>query len=270
MLKNLFRRAFSESKRSNVNDRRKDRGAEASTLESLEPRLLLSAYTFTNAALIDIVDNANANPYPSEITVAGTVGNTLIGAVISLREEQFRMSRQFGHIIVMGYDPGSAMLLDLLLEQLPEENKELVIISDRERPPDVPPRFSWVKGDPTKQIELRKVRLEHASKVVVVASRITRSSTSRGSRKSGGGGRSRVAATTPPISTTAPTASAATASAGRANRVRWRTGRSQNRNIAAAATIVIAVRGTNRASGDQPVRSGVSHKKTGQCSRYTP
>ncbi len=102
---------------------------------------------------------------------AGTVGTTLIGAVINLRQEQFRMGGHVGHTIVIGYDSGSAMLLHLLLDQLPDEREELVIISDRERPPEVPPRYSWVRGDPTKESELRKVRLEHASKVVVVASR---------------------------------------------------------------------------------------------------
>lgn len=102
---------------------------------------------------------------------AGTVGSTLISAVIGLRKEQFRMSRHIGHIVVMGYDPGSAMLLDLLARELPESEHEMVILSNRERPMEVPPRFSWVQGDPTKESELSKVRLEHASKAVVVASR---------------------------------------------------------------------------------------------------
>ena len=47
----------------------------------------------------------------------------------------------------------------------------LVIFAPGIRPPDLPPRFTWVKGDPTKDSELEKVRLSHASTVVIVGSR---------------------------------------------------------------------------------------------------
>ncbi len=102
---------------------------------------------------------------------AGIVGTTLVNAVLGIREEQFRMSGYIDHVVVMGFDPGASMLLDALESELGDTDLEIVIFADRERPPSVPPRFTWVQGDPTKESELDKVRLDHAGKVVVVGSR---------------------------------------------------------------------------------------------------
>lgn len=102
---------------------------------------------------------------------AGIVGTTLVSAVLGIREEQFRMTGYIGHVVVMGYDPGSAMLLDALELELGNDALEIVIFANSERPKSVPPRFTWVQGDPTKESELDKARLDHASKVVVVGSR---------------------------------------------------------------------------------------------------
>lgn len=101
----------------------------------------------------------------------GTVGSTLISAVLDLRREQFRMSSTIGHIVILGHDAGSGLLLQLLAEEIKDERVEMVIMANRERPPEVPPRFAWVHGDPTKESELAKVRLEAASRALVVGSR---------------------------------------------------------------------------------------------------
>ena len=102
---------------------------------------------------------------------AGIVGHTLLNAVLSIREEQFRMSNYVDHIIVCGYEKGSTLLLDTLRDEMDLEEHKVVLFADRERPADVPVSFLWVRGDPTKASELDKVRLTHARAMIVVGSR---------------------------------------------------------------------------------------------------
>ncbi|MBW2703062.1 MAG: ion transporter, partial [Deltaproteobacteria bacterium] len=71
---------------------------------------------------------------------AGIVGRTLLLTVLSIREEQVRMSNP-------------------------------VIFADGERPQSIPNEFTWVEGDPTKESELDKVRLSHAAAAIIVGSR---------------------------------------------------------------------------------------------------
>jgi len=104
---------------------------------------------------------------------AGIVGQTLLRSVLSVREEQFRMSGYVGHVIVCGYGEGTRMLLDVLTAEFDGRGSmtELVLFGPTDRPPDVPPRLVWVRGDPTKEEDLGKVRLSHAAAVVIPASR---------------------------------------------------------------------------------------------------
>ena len=102
---------------------------------------------------------------------AGIVGHTLLTAVLSIREEQFRMSSYVDHIIVCGYEKGSSLLLDTLREELNLDELKVVLFADHERPQEVPASFLWVQGDPTKESELDKVRLSHARALIVVGSR---------------------------------------------------------------------------------------------------
>jgi voltage-gated potassium channel len=102
---------------------------------------------------------------------AGIVGTTLVHAVLGVREESFRMSATVGHVVILGYDPGAAMLLEAIEGELRARPTEIVILADSDRPKSVPPRFGWVEGDPTKESELDKVRVDCASTVVVVGSR---------------------------------------------------------------------------------------------------
>lgn len=48
---------------------------------------------------------------------------------------------------------------------------KVVLFAPGERPSEVGPDLTWVGGDPTKESELAKVRLSHASSVIVVGSR---------------------------------------------------------------------------------------------------
>jgi voltage-gated potassium channel len=102
---------------------------------------------------------------------AGIVAQTLPQAVIGVREEQIRMSGFLGHLVVCGYEPGARMFLDALLEERSDEDKAVVLFGPGNRPDDVPAEFLWVSGDPTKESELDKVRLAHASTVVLIGLR---------------------------------------------------------------------------------------------------
>ncbi len=102
---------------------------------------------------------------------AGIVGHTLLHTILSVRQEQFRMSAHVNHIVVCGYNPGARMLLEEILKEFSDTERELVICAPGERPPYVPPEFTWISGDPTKESELDKVRLAHAAAVIIVGSR---------------------------------------------------------------------------------------------------
>ena len=102
---------------------------------------------------------------------AGIVGSSLVSGMLSIREEQFRMSEYVNHVVVCGYDESSHLLLDALRQSVAMAQKRVVFFEDQERPRDLPPEFLWVQGDPTKESELDKVRLTHASAVIVSGAR---------------------------------------------------------------------------------------------------
>ena len=103
--------------------------------------------------------------------MAGIVGSTLMGSVLSMREESFRMSNYIDHVVICGYEPGTRLLLETLKQELDLERHTVVIFAPYERPSDVKSEFMWVQGDPTKESELDKVRLTTADSVIVVGSR---------------------------------------------------------------------------------------------------
>ncbi len=102
---------------------------------------------------------------------AGIVGHSLLHAVLTIREETFRMSSYVNHIIVCGYEPGGELLFDALEAELDPDDAQIVLFARGDRPPEVPHDFLWVSGEPTKESELEKVRITHASSVIVVGSR---------------------------------------------------------------------------------------------------
>jgi len=102
---------------------------------------------------------------------AGIVGHSLLHSVLSIREEQFRMSNYVNHVIVTGYDTGTRILLDTLGAEIDSDRQKIVIFADGERPKGIPPEHLWVQGDPTKESELEKARLTHAAAVVVAGGR---------------------------------------------------------------------------------------------------
>jgi len=102
---------------------------------------------------------------------AGIVGQTLLSSVLSLRAEAFRMSNETDHFVVCGYDPGARMLLESLEREVGDDGRELVVFAPGDRPEEIPPRFAWVSGNPTKESELDKARIAQAAAVIVVGSR---------------------------------------------------------------------------------------------------
>ncbi len=102
---------------------------------------------------------------------AGIVGHSLLHAVLGIREEQFRMSGYVNHIVVCGYEMGSGMLLDVLVEEINTDDQQVVFFGPYERPRGLPPEFMWVQGDPTKESELDKARIVQASNVIITGSR---------------------------------------------------------------------------------------------------
>lgn len=105
---------------------------------------------------------------------AGIIGHSLVHALLKIREEQFRMSDYANHIVVCGWDATTHLLLDALRSEFDLDEVRVVLFDKHERPRDLPPEFLWVHGDPTKQSELDKVRLSHASAVIVTGERTAR------------------------------------------------------------------------------------------------
>ena len=81
------------------------------------------------------------------------------------------MNTHSNHIVICGYTAGARMFLDTLRRERDWGDREVLIFAEGERPKDVPPEFSWVNGDPTKESELIKVRLTHADGVIVIGPR---------------------------------------------------------------------------------------------------
>jgi len=102
---------------------------------------------------------------------AGVVGQTLLRSVLSIREEQFRMSTMMNHVVICGYEPGARMLLDAVTQELDLGQVQVVVFGEGLRPSDLPPDFAWITGDPTKESSLAKVRMVYASAVIVVGQR---------------------------------------------------------------------------------------------------
>lgn len=102
---------------------------------------------------------------------AGIVGSSLVAGIVSIREEQFRMSNYVNHVVVCGFDESTNLLLAALAREINPDKTRVVVVDDHERPRNLPPEYTWVQGDPTKESELDKLRIIHASAVVVTGAR---------------------------------------------------------------------------------------------------
>ena len=76
--------------------------------------------------------------------------DSLLRSVLSIREEKLRMSAMMNHIVVCGYEASTRMLLDTVHKEIDVDAHQVIIFSLGERPADIPPGYTWVSGDPTK------------------------------------------------------------------------------------------------------------------------
>ena len=81
------------------------------------------------------------------------------------------MSAYTNHIIVCGYESGSALFSTALANELADRQTTVVLFGPGDRPEGTPPEFIWVSGDPTKESELDKLRLGHSAGVILIGSR---------------------------------------------------------------------------------------------------
>ena len=158
-----------------------ERGAEGSGVTRLADAIWWAIVTLTTVGYGDISPVTPLGRIVGAVLMvsgmfllalfAGIVGQSLLSSVLTLREEQFRMTDYTGHIVICGYDPGARMLLDAVAREVGDAPREIVVFALGDRPRDLPPRFAWVSGDPTKESELGKVRIANAESVIVVGSR---------------------------------------------------------------------------------------------------
>lgn len=102
---------------------------------------------------------------------AGIVGSSLVSGMLSIREEQFRMSDYVNHLVVCGHDESTAQLLAALKSESALLDRQIVIFDNHERPSQLGPDYLWVQGDPTKESELEKVRIAQSAAVIVSGER---------------------------------------------------------------------------------------------------
>lgn len=109
---------------------------------------------------------------------AGVVGSTLLGAILTIRREHFRMSSEVGHILLCGYFDGAPLLLAELRSELdargtgtPGDEREVVVLAPQPRARDAPDWVTWIEGDPTREADLGLARVEEASVAIVVGDR---------------------------------------------------------------------------------------------------
>lgn len=82
------------------------------------------------------------------------------------------MTAMVNHIIICGWNQHSPMLLHELRQQDPKVTQRVVVFADREIPENLPEWATFVKGDPTQEIELPKVRMAVADSVIVVSDEV--------------------------------------------------------------------------------------------------
>ncbi len=102
---------------------------------------------------------------------AGIVSNTMLSSVLAIRKEQFRMSSVIDHVVICGYNEGARLLLDTLSREIDLDETPVYIFAPDDDVNDIPPEFSFVSGDPTKESELDKAGIAQARAVIVVGSR---------------------------------------------------------------------------------------------------
>lgn len=100
---------------------------------------------------------------------AGVISQTLVNQILDLREERVRMSGLVDQIVICGWNRNGPILLEELALRYPARLPRIVVFANQDPPQDFDNRFIFVKGDPTKEAEFEKVRLDVAKTVLIVA-----------------------------------------------------------------------------------------------------
>ncbi len=103
----------------------------------------------------------------------GAIATTLLQTILQLREEQFRMTELFDHIVVCGYDSSARPLLDEIHDDAITQHAHVLFAGTGDRPHELPARFTWVRADVTKEVELERVHAATARTFMFVGSRQT-------------------------------------------------------------------------------------------------
>jgi voltage-gated potassium channel len=102
---------------------------------------------------------------------AGVISKTLVNQLLDLREERVRMSGLVDQVVICGWNRNGPLLLEELALRYPDRMPRIVVFANQDPPHDFDNRFIFVKGDPTKEAEYEKVRLDVAKTVLIVADR---------------------------------------------------------------------------------------------------
>ncbi|MGI5862152.1 MAG: potassium channel family protein [Myxococcales bacterium] len=101
--------------------------------------------------------------------IAGVVSQTFVRSLLNIRQEGLRMSAMVNQSVVCGWNRYTPMTLRVVREQGEAFSARVVVFADRELPADLPEWATFVRGDPTQEVELSKVRMSVADLVLVVA-----------------------------------------------------------------------------------------------------
>lgn len=98
---------------------------------------------------------------------AGVMSQTMVGYLLDVREERVRMSSVVDQVVVCGWNSRGPMIVEELAALDPD--RSVVVFSAGESPEDLPSTATHIRGDPTREAELDKVRMAVASAAIVLA-----------------------------------------------------------------------------------------------------
>ena len=157
-----------------------ERGANAN-VHGLADALWWALVTLTTVGFGDIAPVTGAGRIIGSVLMicglftlaifAGIIGQTLLSAVLAIREEQFQMSNYVNHVVVFGHDGKDLELLGAIRAEAGFKQTDVLVFSPAERPKSAPPEIVWVQGNPTREEELDKTAVHQARAALIVASR---------------------------------------------------------------------------------------------------
>lgn len=98
---------------------------------------------------------------------AGVVSQTLVGQLLNIRGDSFVINQLSNHIVIMGWnDKGPKLIEELLI--IPHHELSIVVMAPGERPENLRLDVPYIKGSPTLEADMKKVRMELARACVIL------------------------------------------------------------------------------------------------------